>query len=229
MTSLASQDLLSKLVALLRVSKENAQANISLISMRNRHEVMLMRSISVRATAGAVLLVFFALCAAQAQTNLKYQEPPKAIVDLVDTRPTPSVEVSRKDKEGKQWLLIQEISGLPSIAELAQPELRLAGLRINPRTNGPSRGRYIASLRLKALPDGTEKTVSGMPANAKIRFTGWSPDARHVFFVNASDETANAGLSLWVVDVATAAARRVPGVALNGIFGNPCEWMSDNQ
>jgi len=28
-----------------------------------------------------------------AQTNLKYQEPPKAIVDLVDTRPTPFVEL----------------------------------------------------------------------------------------------------------------------------------------
>ena len=57
-----------------------------------------MRSIVTRtllATVGFLLSVF---CGVQAQTSLKYQEPPKAIVDLVDTRPTPSVEVSPKDK-----------------------------------------------------------------------------------------------------------------------------------
>ena len=210
------------------LSQENVRANISLISLRNRHEVLLMRSISARSIAASVLF-FFSLSGAQAQTSLKYQEPPKAIVDLVDTRPTPSVVVSRKDKEGKQWLLIRDISGLPTIADLAQPELRLAGLRINPRTNGPSRGRYITALRLKALPGGTEKKVAGLPANAKILFAAWSPDARHASFVNASDDPKDAGLSLWIVDVASAAAKRVPGVALNGIFGDPCEWMSDSQ
>jgi dipeptidyl aminopeptidase/acylaminoacyl peptidase len=209
------------------VSQENVRANISLISLRNRHEVSLMRLISVRAI-GAAVIFLSAICGTLAQTSLKYQEPPKAIVDLVDTRPTPIVEVSRKDKQGRQWLLIQVISGLPTIADLAQPELRLGGLRINPKTNGPSRGRYITSLRLQALPDGKE-TAAGVPANAKIRFAAWAPDARHVFFVNASDETADASLSLWIVDVASGAAKRVPGIALNGIFGNPCEWMSDSQ
>ena len=76
------------------------------------------------------------VCAVEAQTGLKYQEPPKAIVDLVDVRPTPSVEVSPGDQPGERLLLIQAHSGLPSIADLAQPELRLAGLRFNPNTNG---------------------------------------------------------------------------------------------
>ena len=52
----------------------------------------------------------------EAQTSLQYQEPPKALVDLVDTRPTPNVEVSPRDKQGRQWLLIETISGLPSVA-----------------------------------------------------------------------------------------------------------------
>ena len=47
-------------------------------------------------------------------------------------------------------------------------------------------------------------------------------------FVNTSDNPSDAGLSLWIVDVATAQAHRVPGIALNGIFGRPCEWSSDN-
>jgi hypothetical protein len=182
-------------------------------------------------TLFVMIIVLFssAFCGLLAQTSLKYQEPPKALVDLVDTRPTPNVEVSPKDKEGRQWLLTEAISGLPPVVDLAQPELRLAGLRFNPRTNGPSRGRYITSLRLQALPDGTEKVVSGVPENAKIRFTAWSPDARHVYFVNVSDNSKNAGLSLWIVDVASATARQLAGIALNGVFGSPCEWRADNE
>jgi dipeptidyl aminopeptidase/acylaminoacyl peptidase len=186
-----------------------------------------MRSIFANTLATAALFSL-AFCQTEAQTSLNYQMPPKAIVDLVDTRPTPSVVVSPKDKSGRQWLLIEHISGLPSIADLAQPERRLAGLRFNPRTNGPSRGRYMTSLAVKVLPDGQEKAITGGPAIAKNRFTDWSPDARHVFFVNASDEPKDAGLSLWVVDVSSAKAARVPGIALNGIFGSPCEWTGDS-
>ena len=142
----------------------------------------------------AAFLLFVSAISANAQTDVKYQLPPKAIVDLVDSRPTPMVDVSPKDKEGRHWLLIEDISGLPPIADLAQPELRLAGLRFNPKTNGPSRGRYITALKLKMLPDGAEKSITGAPANAKIRFAAWSPDARHVAFVNASDDAADAGL-----------------------------------
>ena len=168
-------------------------------------------------------------CAAGAQTSLKYQQPPKAIIDLVDARPTPNVEVSPEDGSNGRWMLIEAISGLPSIADLAQPELRLAGLRFNPKTNGPSRGRYVTALSVKALSDGVEKPVVGVPAEAKIRFASWAPDARRLFFVNVSDAAADAGLSLWIVDVASAQARRVPGLALNGIFGRPCEWLGDSQ
>src|ERR1022692_1313499 len=168
-------------------------------------------------------------CAVEAQTSLKYHEPPQAIIDLVDARLTPKVEVSPGNGPAMRWVLIEPISALPSIADLAQPELRLAGLRFNPKTNGPSRGRYITALSLQALPNGVEKPVTGLPAEVKIRFVDWAPDARHVFFVNVSDAPADAGLSLWIVDVASGQARHVPGLALNGIFGRPCEWMGDSR
>jgi hypothetical protein len=176
-----------------------------------------------------VVLFALAFSRVEAQTSFKYQVPPQAIVNLVDTRPTPNIEISPKDETGKRWILIEAISGLPSIADLAQPELRLAGLRFNPRTNGPSRGRYITSLTLKALPNGAEKAVTGVPAKAEIRFAAWAPDARHVFFANASGEAKDAGMSLWIVDVPSGKATRLPGIALNGIFGSPCEWGGDSQ
>jgi dipeptidyl aminopeptidase/acylaminoacyl peptidase len=188
-----------------------------------------MGSIPVRTFAAlTAILLGPSFSSIQAQTSLQYQKPPRAIIDLVDTRPTPRVEVSPQDSTGSRWLLIESFSGLPTIADLAQPELRLAGLRFNPRTNGPSRGRYITSLMLQALPNGDAKPISGMPPDAKIRFPAWSPDARHVSFVNASDNPSDAGLSLWIVDVASAQAHRVPGVTLNGVFSSPCGWSSDN-
>jgi len=188
-----------------------------------------MRWTVVRSIA-ALTVIFLALAShgMQAQTSLPYQKPPQAIIDFIDTRPTPMVDVSPKDGSGSQWLLIESISGLPSLADLAQPELRLAGLRFNPRTNGPSRGRYITSLMLQALPNGEAKPVSGIPPEARIRFAAWSPNARHIAFVNASDNPSDAGLSLWIIDVASAQAHPVPGIALNGVFGRPCEWSSDN-
>jgi hypothetical protein len=64
-----------------------------------------------------------------------YQTPIKAVADLVNVPPTPAASLS---PDGRTLLLSQQAT-LPSIAEVSQPELRLAGLRINPRTNGPSR------------------------------------------------------------------------------------------
>ena len=164
-----------------------------------------------------------------AQTNLDYQRPPKAISDVVDTLPTPAVDVSPADKNAKKELLIGVLSGLPTVADLAQPELRLAGLRFNPQTNGPSRGRYVTSLRLKSLPDGQERVVTGLPPDAKIRFAAWSPDGSSVSFVSIRNSGTDAGLSLWIIDATKAQAHRINGVALNGIFGAPCEWLSNSK
>jgi len=189
--------------------------------------------------AGGVAIFAFAVSFAHAQTNLKYQLPPKAIVDIVDAKPTPGVKLSPPAAGERRWLLIEHFAGLPTIGELARPELRLAGLRFNPKTDGPSRGRFDTSLELQALPSGKPTSISGLPANAEIRFAEWSPDGSKISFVNISNEPENPGLSLWIVDVATAQARQIPGVVLNGIFAHtgfgggdfdaPCEWLNDSK
>jgi len=165
----------------------------------------------------------------QSQANLKYQEPPQTIVNLVDVRPTPRVILSPGEGQAGKKILIESISGLPSIAELAQPEFRLAGLRFNPRTNGPSRGRYGTSLSLKALPDGAERQIEGLPVHPKILYLGWAPDGRHVFVVNAGEGPEDTGLSLWIADAESARARRLSQPALNAVLGPPCEWLPDSQ
>ncbi|XWW45995.1 S9 family peptidase [Fibrella sp. USSR17] len=156
-----------------------------------------------------------------AQDALTYQTPPKALADLVTVPPTPGVSLTSKGDQ----MLILERSSSPSIAELAQPELKLAGLRLNPANNGPSRASYITGLRLKKLPGGTEIAVKGLPASPLISFVQWSPDETKFAFAVSSDSK----IELYVADVATATATRLTDKALNATFGGAFRWTSDSK
>ena len=113
-----------------------------------------------------VLLYFISLIDLSAQSNSsKYQLPPKVIAGLVDAPPTPSVILDPTRK----WMLLQEYPNLISIDELAQPELRLAGIRMNPQNHGPSRNRYVTGLKLLEINTGKEFEIEGIPKPAKLR------------------------------------------------------------
>jgi hypothetical protein len=66
---------------------------------------------------------------------LGYQLPPKEIRDIVDAPPTPALSFSPKRDE----ILFLQRRSLPPVAEFAKPELKLAGLRIDPDYNSRSR------------------------------------------------------------------------------------------
>ncbi|GAB2792921.1 S9 family peptidase [Rhabdobacter roseus] len=161
------------------------------------------------------------LATTQAQDAMTYQTPPPELAALVNAPPTPSVSV---DGQG-QWMLLMERSAQPTIAELSQPELRLGGMRINPATNGPSRASYAVGLSLKNLKTGEEKSIQGLPAKPQLSYMRWSPDDQKVAFTHTTDDH----LELYVLDVATATARKVTNTALNATFGTPFEWVSDSQ
>ena len=65
----------------------------------------------------------------------KYVLPPKAIVDAFDAEPLPQTMLS----PNKQVVALTKARTYPTIAELSQPMYRLAGSRVNPKTNGPHR------------------------------------------------------------------------------------------
>jgi len=80
-----------------------------------------------------------------AQTALTYQKPPASIEELLVAPATPVVKVS----PDHSLLLVQQPQSFPTIAEVAQPRYRLAGIRFNPATNGPSREVSIVKLWLR--------------------------------------------------------------------------------
>ena len=114
-----------------------------------------------------------------------YLLPPKVIIDILDAPPPPIVELS----PARDVVALLERTSMPTIAELAQPMLRLAGVRINPKTNAPHRSnsRY-RHLTLKVVADSSERKVT-LPASPVLSWVGFSPDGRRFAFTNMRDNT----------------------------------------
>ena len=78
-----------------------------------------MIALMLRKSLHATFFFFFlgAALVTTAQDNASYQEPPKAIKDLVLSKPTPGASINK----GAEWMLLLERSDFPEIAELAEP------------------------------------------------------------------------------------------------------------
>ena len=168
------------------------------------------------------ILVFVILAASamlvSAQDKTGYQLPPEAIVSLLDAPQTPSVILSSDN----QTMLLLHRPGLPSIAELSQPELRLAGVRFNPSTNGPSRVQGM--IRISSMKiDGTETgDLKGLPSGASLGGVTWSHDNKRFAFTNTTGNT----IELWVADAATMTAQKIDE-GLNNVLQRNVTWLPD--
>jgi len=162
-----------------------------------------------------------AMASAQETGVQKYMMPPKTIADLIDAPPTPYISLSPDNR----LMLIEDWPGLPSIEEVSQPELRLAGLRINPRTNGPSRTRYLNGLTIRKISDGSDTRVTGLPDKPIINTVQWSPDSKHVAFLL----TIGDRMELWLTATDDGRAARLTDKRMNAAYGSAYTWLSDSK
>jgi dipeptidyl aminopeptidase/acylaminoacyl peptidase len=103
--------------------------------------------------------------------------------------------------------------------------LRLAGTRLDPATSGPHTRPRVVGITVKRVDGPGERRVN-LPAGATIMPLAFSPDGARFALAAFGDGP----IRLWVVDVATASAREVAGLALNAAFpGTPCEWLRDSR
>jgi len=156
-----------------------------------------------------------------AQDNMTYQRPPDDIARLVEAPLTPAVTLTPDNA----WMVFLERSDFPTIEELSRPELRLAGLRINPDNFGPSRPNYFIGIRMKKMTDNKEYTIAGLPAPLQISNISFAPDSKKVAFLqNYADR-----IELWMIDITTLQASKVTNRKVNNIFGGAMSWLSDSQ
>ena len=164
------------------------------------------------------MLLLAALTTASLSAQQRYQDPPQPIARILDTPPLPLVSVS----PDRTMLVLAERPSLPSIEEIAAPELRLAGMRFDPRTSGPSRATTFRGFRLQPVGGGTERLIT-TPSGARLGFPMWDNSGKRFAFTVTGSE----GVYLWVADVTTGQARQLTDRPLHAISGGSCSWMPD--
>jgi dipeptidyl aminopeptidase/acylaminoacyl peptidase len=156
---------------------------------------------------------------AAAQDAATYQTPPKDIADLLLAKPTPGVSIDGKG----EWMLLSERSSYPDVEELGQPELRVAGLRLNPNNFSPSRQNYINNFRLKNIKTGKELSITVLPAGLLATSVSWSPGQQKIAFL----QNGAGRVDLYVIDIATQKAARINKQAVNATLGAAYQWIDD--
>ncbi|MEM7018836.1 MAG: prolyl oligopeptidase family serine peptidase [Pseudomonadota bacterium] len=153
-----------------------------------------------------------------AQDN--YKTPPQALADLVDAPRTPSSIMS----PDKLWLGILQRPGAPSIDELAQPEAKLAGLKLNPKIFASSRSSGYLGIELRSLSGDKKITLENLP-EGKIQSVSFSPDSQHLAFVLEDKK----GLTLWAYTLASQRLWQVSDRYINSTLGGRYRWRGDSK
>lgn len=161
-------------------------------------------------------LVVICMTAAVGSAQTAYKKPPKEVEAILDAPPPPAVSVSPT----RDYLALVQSSRYPGIADLAEPMLRLAGVRINPRTNGPARPPRVTGISFQRLPDGKPAAVK-LPDGFRPGGPVWSPDGKRFAVTNTTAD----GVELWVGEVATATLSRKVAGRVNAAFGEPAQWL----
>ena len=143
---------------------------------------------------------FFSL-SSYAQDDLSYKTPPKEIADLLLAKPTPSINMD----DQAEWILFSERNSYPSVEELALPEYRIAGLRLNPNNFAPSRQTFINNFSLKNFKTGLDFPITGLPQPLLAGNASWNPAQNKIAFTN----TTAKGVDLYIIDIATKKAVKV--------------------
>src|SRR5690625_6814395 len=155
-------------------------------------------------------ILFFCFLTETTFAQSGYMTPSQELVNLVDGARNPQVSVS----PDRSVLLLQDRPSLPAIEEIAQPELRLAGIRINPNTNGSSRPGYVTGFTLRDLETGSDTEITGNPEGSRMTQLTWAPDGSYFAFLMITEN----GLGLWLADVVRESARQLSGYTRDNTY-----------
>ena len=171
----------------------------------------------------AIVLIFLLSLTAFSQENVNYQKPSKEILDLVDVERAPGVLFDDK----KEFMILLYRDAYKSIQELSQEEMRLGGLRIDPKTNIGSRTTYYNNIKIKDLKGkGNQPTeVSGMPENPRLANFSFSPDEKMLSMTHTTSE----GVELWVIEVESAKAIKLTEATINANLRDVINWFEDGK
>src|SRR4051812_25241768 len=154
------------------------------------------------------------------QRNVEpWREPPRIVVDVLDAPPTPWVSLSPDSK----WILFVEHAAMPSLADVARPMLRLAGVRIDPATDARHQTVFGLGLVLRDLAGRSERRIE-LPAGRRISSVRWSHASQRIACLLVGET----GTSLWTADIASARLELVAD-RVNATISDGYDWMPDGE
>lgn len=153
-----------------------------------------------------------------------YRLPPSALLDIVDAPRAPALSLSPQ----RDLVAVVQTPPLPGIAEVAQPELKLAGLRINPRTCSSSRFSFGTDLGLLDIATQKESRIRGLPRALRLADLAWSPDQRYLAFSHVAYKGERGAVELWLVDIAARKAKRLSAQPLSAVLTRGFNWLPDS-
>ena len=164
----------------------------------------------------ATLTASFLTAAAQ---NSSYMRPPKVIEEMALATFSAKVELNSSN----EWSFTLHEAPYYSVTELAKPELKLAGQRIQPQSYSPSRTKGYESITLRHLKSGQEIPVTGMPEGT-ILSAEWFPHQEKVLIGMKCDD----GVYLYTASTTDAEMKRLTPTRVNAVTGLSIQWLSDD-
>lgn len=157
-----------------------------------------------------------------AQQELSYQIPKKSLLDLIDVDLSPAV---LKNTNNNILILLSRAT-YKSIADLSRKELRIAGLRVDPKRFIGSRRTYYNKIQIVDLEKGeTPISIYGLPENPNFTNFVWSPDEKKIAMTN----TTSSGVELWILNVTTRIAKKLISTPINASLGSSINWLKNGK
>lgn len=148
-----------------------------------------------------------------------YEQPPAPIATILDATSPPSVLVS---PDGA-WMVERARPSLRTLDELAAPRVKVAGIKLDPRTFGPSRPYLYRALTVRTV-QGKRSVELDLPDDARIGDVSWHRDSDKLSFTLTTPQ----GISLWVATTQGDVTQLTEPV-LNATYGSPCDWLPGDQ
>jgi len=149
----------------------------------------------------------------------EWQQPPSDIMEVLHAPQLPWVWTNPTG----EYLLLADPVLYPSLAELAAPMHKLAGLRVDPQLNAVHGRHGGLAPRLVRVQDGKTTTIA-IPAGAEVHGVEWTVDGeRFALTVAHSDH-----LGLWVGGL-DGKVKKIDNVAVNPLLGSAVNWLPDQK
>ncbi len=169
--------------------------------------------------------------------DASWLNPPELVADIISAPREPSVLLS---PDGRKMLLVDS-APMPDITDIARPMLRLAGLRIDPKSQSKFRTHFRSAISFRAVEDFSGDPQDNPPlqtvciahpdlvfsnneySDRKIGAVRWSHDSHHFAFLVMHDQ----GAALFVASVSSANAVLIHPRVCDVLVG--FEWLPDGK